>query len=740
MPLENTPAVWGKNYIGKINLGLFFRLIIENEKKETAYLELSAKQVYKVILNGITVGYGPERTAHGYSKLDRMTLDFRTGKNVLVIEVLQPFTESYYLVKENAYFSCVLKVGEKTYTSTDFSCYLQSDRVENSQRYSPQRTFAEGYDMLCSRSNFYNGEDVFPEALTLEVEKDTIIERDCTYPDLKDYGNVKLIKTGNFSVDKDKQISEEELFSIDERFERFKERENLTDTVSFFDFSLSGDSEKRFWLYEFGREITGFINIALEAHSDSEIYVLFDEILGSSGDIKINRLSCANIIKWKIKKGKYTLSSFEPYSLKYLKICVVSGELADISPSVTLYENSSAYKLKFNIKDEGLELILRAAQNTYAQNSVDMLIDCPSRERAGWINDCWFSRYAPYLFEGGAAPFESLLRAYALAPNDLGIPKGMLPMCYPADFYTRRFICACAMWFILCLNEYRKAHGTTDIVKLSIPKIRDNLNYFANFENEYGLLEDIEGWIFVEWSDAGLPSHTAGVNFPTNMLYYKMLLAASEILSDKTLFEKAERIKENIIRLSYNGRFFEDNAVRESGVLTLKGHITEVCQYYAFECGVASREDFQELYETMLNDFIYKKDSVHKNVGRANIIIGMCLREKLLLTMGENDKVLREIEEIYCSMAKQTETLWEHIDERASCNHGISAFAGVCIVSALTGFVGVRDGIAYFRKQEYPIDCDFEIPYKNDYIEVSVKGGKIHINSKKIKYLFTKEV
>ncbi len=367
-----------------------------------------------------------------------------------------------------------------------------------------------------------------------------------------------------------------------------------------------------------------------------------------------------------------------------------------------------------------------------------MLIDCPSRERAGWINDCWLSRYSPYLFEGDDSPFESLLRAYALAPDELGIPKGMLPMCYPSDFYTKRFICACAMWFILCLNEYRMTKGTNEIVRLCIPKIKENLEYFKKFENEYELLEDIEGWVFVEWSDAGLPSHTSGVNFPTNMLYYKMLRAVSEILEDSAQAQKAARIKENIIKLSYNGRFFEDNAQRENGKLTLKGHLTEVCQYYAFECEIASEKDFPELYQTVINDFIYQEASIHANVGRANIIIGMCLREKLLLSMGESDRVLEEIEKIYYPMAKQTETLWEHIDERASCNHGISSFAGVCIVSALTGFVGVRNGTAFFRNQSYPIDCSFEIPYKNDYIKVTVKEGKIQIKSNKVKYLFTK--
>ncbi len=344
MPLYNIPAVWGKDHIGKINCGLFFRLITDIPNEAAASFTLSAKQVYKIILNGQTVGYGPERTAHGYSKVDRLTLNFRAGKNILIVEVLQPFVENYYIIKENAYFCAELKLGGKSYTTEDFSCYLQADRVEASQRYSPQRTFAESYDMYCPRTDFYNGAEVFDEIQTAEVKRDILIERDCDYPDLPEYGNLKLIDEGSLWINKDKEIKEEDRFIIDERFEHFRERENLTDTVSYFEYNTHCCSEGRYYFYELGREITGFINLKLVARSDAEIYVLFDEILGSDGDIKVNRLSCANIIKWKLKKGEYTITSFEPYSLKYLKICVVKGEVTDILPSVTLYENKSAYK------------------------------------------------------------------------------------------------------------------------------------------------------------------------------------------------------------------------------------------------------------------------------------------------------------------------------------------------------------------------------------------------------------
>ena len=43
--------------------------------------------------------------------------------------------------------------------------------------------------------------------------------------------------------------------------------------------------------------------------------------------------------------------------------------------------------------------------------------------------------------------------------------------------------------------------------------------------------------------------------------------------------------------------------MRENGVLELKGHISEACQYFAFYSGVATRESHKELFDLLLHDF-----------------------------------------------------------------------------------------------------------------------------------------
>ena len=733
--LKNNYAVWGKNQVCKINSGLAFRLKITANSGDKCKLNLIAKQVYKVILNGKTIGYGPERTAHGYVKQDVLNFKLNSGANYIVVEVLQPYIKNYYLVKETAYFCAEVYVNGKIHALTnDFTCYDLTDRITKIQRYSIQRTFAESYNLETCRTNFYLGKDVFPTVEVVKMDVDSVIKKDCS-PLTFNTASFTRVEVGAL-----KPLSETPKYELrandkPDKYEIFESREIITDTVSRFTYaSRLEKAPVGYELYKYSRNVCGFICVDLEVIKDAEIYLVFDEIL-INGKIQFERSNCANTVKYLLKKGKYHLETFEPYGLKYLAICQYKGEVDVKKAYVKLYENSNAYKFKSSVGDKKLDLIIKSAQHTYAQNSVDVLTDCPTRERAGWINDAWFTRYSTYLYGGNHAPFTSLLRAYTLAPQNPELNKGEIPMCYPSDYIKCPTILACGMWFILNVYAYKNAGGDSKLIAKSLKKVNGFLKFISKFENEFNLLEDLPGWVFVEWSMASDDEFVKGVNFPTNMLYYKALLCASELTGNVSYSEKANTIKQNILKLSFNGEFFEDNAVREDKKLVLKNHITQACQYYAFETGVAETDTHIDLYNKIKTYFspLYKSTK-YNYVHKANVIIGFLARIKLLLINNEYDLILNEIKKVYYPMAERTGTLWEHFDERASCNHGIASFVGVVAVSALTGFVGVKDGVAIFKKVPYKHNCRFVIPYKNDKIKVTVKNNDIKIETKTLKY------
>lgn len=95
----------------------------------------------------------------------------------------------------------------------------------------------------------------------------------------------------------------------------------------------------------------------------------------------------------------------------------------------------------------------------------------------------------------------------------------MLPMCYPADHYDGVFIPNWAMWFVLELGEYAERTSDPGACCAGAGKDYALLTDFRRFENELGLLEKLESWVFLEWSKSN--DLVQDVSFPSNMLYAK---------------------------------------------------------------------------------------------------------------------------------------------------------------------------------------------------------------------------
>ena len=89
-------------------------------------------------------------------------------------------------------------------------------------------------------------------------------------------------------------------------------------------------------------------------------------------------------------------------------------------------------------------------------------------------------------------------------------------------------------------------------------KVLQLFDYFQAFENEDGLLEKLQGWVFIEWSAAN--KYVQDVNYPSNMLYAGALSVAARLYGLPRLAEKAERVRQKIREQSFDGRFFVDNA------------------------------------------------------------------------------------------------------------------------------------------------------------------------------------
>lgn len=729
-------AVWAEGQKNQMNRA--FAFVLDLGKKQMGEICLSAASCYKVIADGKLMGFGPNRTAHGYAR----AAVYPFNAQYITVEVQSHFVPNFCWVKREPFFACVLKTESgKEYFAEDFNCFALSDRVQKVRRYSFQRGFCETYINEKDRTALYfcKPQNAFPRVKTEKAELPHLLPSETLNPALSEIFAEKVIDSGYCKTSPEIAVyvdrTETLIGTVIEGFKRGEWQDFSTDEISRITY-LSGakSGDYAYETLDFSRIVTGIVEVEIIAGNAGEVFFAFDEILSDEKlkTIKPFRGDTANVFKWTVKKaGVYNLSAFEPYAFRYANVITSAGVKANVK--VRAYENPEAGKMLFECDDKKIEQIMEAARHTFAHNAVDLLTDCPSRERAGWLSDSFFSSVAERVFTGDNKVERAFLQNYILADKS-GHPKGMIPRCYPADYYEEDgFIPNWSLWYILEIYKYFTQYGYDETVEKSRANVEGILNYFVDFENEFGVLEDLKGWIFVEWSAANNSDHINGINVPSNACYYASLLAAAKVYGIKGLKEKAEKVKDYLLKNAYVDGFFVDNLIRnEKGDIIPTENYTETCQYYMFFFKCADKHTHKELFDKMLNEY-GKSDSsvsggnpVKKQLTPSNMIYGVYMRLELLMREQKRVELLNECVRYFYDMTQKTGTLWENNTASASCDHGFASYVSRFIIYALFGFdvlypekCGAKNGIK--------LNSEAVLPFKQKTVNLSVLNNIVTV-------------
>lgn len=729
-------AVWAEGQKNQMNRA--FAFVLDLGKKQMGEICLSAASCYKVIADGKLMGFGPNRTAHGYAR----AAVYPFNAQYITVEVQSHFVPNFCWVKREPFFACVLKTESgKEYFAEDFNCFALSDRVQKVRRYSFQRGFCETYINEKDRTALYfcKPQNAFPRVKTEKAELPHLLPSETLNPALSEIFAEKFIDSGYCKTSPGIAVyvdrTETLIGTVIEGFKRSEWQDFSTDEISRITY-LSGakSGDYAYETLDFSRIVTGIVEVEIIAGNAGEVFFAFDEILSDEKlkAIKPFRGETANVFKWTVKKaGVYNLSAFEPYAFRYANVITSAGVKANVK--VRAYENPEAGKMLFECDDKKIEQIMEAARHTFAHNAVDLLTDCPSRERAGWLSDSFFSSVAERVFTGDNKVERAFLQNYILADKS-GHPKGMIPRCYPADYYEEDgFIPNWSLWYILEIYKYFTQYGYDETVEKSRANVEGILNYFVDFENEFGVLEDLKGWIFVEWSAANNSDHINGINVPSNACYYASLLAAAKVYGIKGLKEKAEKVKDYLLKNAYVDGFFVDNLIRnEKGDIIPTENYTETCQYYMFFFKCADKYTHKELFDKMLNEY-GKSDSsvsggnpVKKQLTPSNMIYGVYMRLELLMREQKRVELLNECVRYFYDMTQKTGTLWENNTASASCDHGFASYVSRFIIYALFGFDvlypekgGAKNGIK--------LNSEAVLPFKQKTVNLSVLNNIVTV-------------
>lgn len=694
-------AVFAEDREREKNYHLVLRQEVDSLKDTVLYI--TAFSFYRLTVNGNFVFFGPARTALGYARVDEISLDEydkSEGVNEIIIEVNGYYCKSLSTCRQPSFVAAELRRGEDViaYTGRDFEGYRSARMLQKVDRYSAQRHFAEVWD---HRGGLL-GEEV---KLAKQNNGISFIPRVAPMPSMDLLSLPEYSSAGVISYDEALEASDRYSFDITEDWGRYTEEDveySPYRWISKRKFEKRRDggalplslSEGEYAVIDMGRMECGFICLDVKAHADSDIVVGFSEMC-SPERFEFTNMNARNASEHLVGAGQsINAISFEPYTCRMAVIMVKKGSITLSSFGICRFEYSRADILERRVSDPVLREIYDAAVSTFVHNALDIYMDCPSRERAGWLCDSFFTGRAEYFLTGKTVVEDAFLENYRLYKQCGEYPEGALPMCYPSDpQWDHAFIPQWNMWYIIEVKEYlteRKPSVNKELFRDSVYGV---LRFLERHENADGLLQDLPSWNFVEWSTAN--EWVKNVNYPTNFLYAEVLRSIGELYGERALIEKGNRVAETARTLSFDGEVFVDNAeLGEDGRLHNTRNSSEAGQYYALLFGNVDMDSpkYARLKAHVMNGF-EAFDTAGRGFVPVNAFIGFYLRICALMKLGEKQILAKDIKRFFGGMTMLTGTLWEYKVEtvegesdfykskrsRGSCDHGFASFAAVAV-------------------------------------------------------------
>lgn len=659
-----------------------------------AIIRIAAASLYHLYINGRFVCYGPIRTAHGFHRLDAIAIDGLLDQEVnhIAIEVYNSYVGAYSLIKAAAFIQAEVEIGGAVTAHTSangggFVGLQLHQRIRKMQRYNSQRAFTESY-RLSTRDNLWQTGDLagFTTEPLVQTDSKKLLPRDLPAHSFAFVPLDTVVAGGCVETFEPDQIiqpfPQECMGDIIQGYTIEEQEFHLTDNFQHFRFIPGTDSgtlprqikENRYIILDANREKSGLLTLRLSCAEPATLWLTWDELM-TDGIVECKRSIPTSVIRLELEPGSYDFQTFDVYSLKYLQIACTQGSVQLHSAGIREYVYPLPTATCSGSDDPVHNKIWQAAKETFLQNASDIFMDCPSRERAGWLCDSYFIGRVEYALTGECRMERMFLENFLLPDSFEFLPKGMLPMCYPSDHNDQNYIPNWAMWYVLELADYVKRTGDRSLADAARNRVYDLIRFFQPYRNEFGLLEKLPKWVFVEWSRAN--DFVQDVNFPTNMLYSGMLRAAGELYGDDDLTAQADAVCRTVRDMAFDGEFFVDNAVRgEDGKLHMTSNRTETCQYYAFFFDVATPELYSELWRRLTTEFgpYRARLGLWTEIYPSNAFIGNYLRLDILVRHGLGEQVMEEMKGYFEYMADTTGTLWEHNDTHASCNHGFASY------------------------------------------------------------------
>ncbi|MBO4422402.1 MAG: family 78 glycoside hydrolase catalytic domain [Clostridia bacterium] len=672
-------------------------------KRGPVNIKITASSFYRLYVNGRFISHGPARSGRGCARVDEYwTDDIIDGENLFEIEAAC-YYNAFGTVNDNTNDPgfVIFEASDAAsgdvglYTDESWEGVLIEQRDRYAQRHSHCRQVTEVWDLTRSNTPHEVG----------EAEAPKFIPRAVPYPGFERIHAKSLLDVCAYEYDESVKVAPKFYDLWNEEYQSKGEyvgRQDMTlrrvplgcsvrregGSVSF-----GADKNIKCAAYDMKEMHVGFIDFAVKLEESAQVDVIYSERLEDDGEI-ISQAGFNTCFRVYCDKGVTRFTSFEPYAFRYVKILVNTDKpFAVLDIGLITYVTPDRRGGTFLCSDEDLNRIYDASYKTLLLNTLDIFMDCPDRERGGWLCDSLWTGRAAALMLADPSVERAMIENFLCEPAQ-DCYYGFFPQCYPAtgDF-KHGALTTWSFWFIIEIYEYYMRTGDRELIDRMKERIDGFFEGIAKLCGEHGLFES-HSTVFVDWSLSNNREYVYPISCAANVEYACALECYDALYGVPEAKAHAEKIRKTLQSVAidlggYDPRFIlHDSLEYKDGKLRGKPFYSEAAQYTMLWGELFTEKECPGLIDAVVNELGPCPDRKPPalDIGAANMFIGLCIRLDMLSKLGNTDVMMKEIRHLCGVMLREGPgTLWETVSGTSSRCHGFMAHIGVLLSRDVLG-------------------------------------------------------